>query len=235
MLVDVGEVWQRVLPVDEVALGGRPLLVVLVVALAAVGIGPVWSVLRLAVTLVHELGHAGVGILWGRRFTGFVLRGDMSGHAVTVGPARGAGRVATTWAGYPAPAVVGAAVAWLAVRGWAPTVLAVVLVVLLAALVRARSVLTALVVLAVGAVTAWLWWSGSDALHAQVLVGTGIVLVVGAWRHLGAVAGSRDPAASDPAVLARLTRVPRAVWIASFAVVCAAASWVVAGTVLPAI
>ena len=75
--------------------------------------------MRLAVTLVHELGHALVGLAVGRRFTGFVLRGDMSGHAVTVGPARGPGRVLSTWAGYPAPAVVGAALVWAAGRGWA--------------------------------------------------------------------------------------------------------------------
>ncbi|QIM23180.1 M50 family metallopeptidase [Phycicoccus sp. HDW14] len=204
-------------------------------AIVAVGVGPVWRVLRLGVTLVHELGHAGVGILCGRRFTGFVLRGDMSGHAVTVGPARGPGRVATTWAGYPAPAVVGAAAVWLAGRGWGPTVLGVVLLVLLVALVRSRSVLTAVVVLGVGAVTAWLWWSGSDRLHAQVLVGTGVVLVVGAWRHLAAVAGTRDSSTSDAAVLARLTGVPRLVWVATFALVCAAATWVVATTVLAAL
>ncbi len=235
MPVDVDEVWQRVQPVGEVSLSGRPVLVVLLAALVAVGLGPVWRVLRLGVTLVHELGHAGVGILCGRRFTGFVLRGDMSGHAVTVGPARGAGRVATTWAGYPAPAVVGAAAVWLAGSGWGPTVLAVVLVVLLVALVRSRSVLTAFVVLGVGAVTAWLWWAGSDRLHAQVLVGTGVVLVVGAWRHLGAVAGSRDRSASDAAVLAQLTGVPRLVWVASFALVCGAATWLVATTVLAAL
>ena len=64
------------------------------------------EVLRLGVTLVHELGHAFVGMLVGRRFTGFVLRGDMSGHAVTVGPPRGIGRLVTTWAGYPMPGVV---------------------------------------------------------------------------------------------------------------------------------
>lgn len=233
--MDVGAVWARLQPVGTVAVDGRPLLVVLGAALVAVGVGPVWSVLRLGVTLVHELGHAGVGMLCGRRFTGFVLRGDMSGHAVTVGPARGAGRVATTWAGYPAPAVVGAALVWLAGRGWAPVVLAAVVVVLLVALVRSRSALTVLVVLAVGAATAWLWWSGPDRLQAQVLVGTGLVLVVGAWRHLGAVAGSRDRSASDAAVLAQLTGVPRLLWVASFGVVCAAATWLVATTVLAAL
>ncbi len=196
--VDVGQVWQRVLPVGEVSLDGRPVLVVLLAALVAVGVGPVWSVLRLGVTLVHELGHAGVGVLCGRRFAGFVLRGDMSGHAVTVGPAKGAGRVATTWAGYPAPAVVGAAAVALAVRGWAPTLLAAVLVVLVVAVLRVRSVLTAGVVLAVGAPPRWLWWSGAPTVQAQVLVGSGVVLVVGAWRHLGAVAASRRPLRERP-------------------------------------
>ncbi len=221
------EVWQRVLPVDPVALSGTPVVVVLVAALVAVAVPPVWGVLRLAVTLVHELGHAGVGMLSGRRFTGFVLRGDMSGHAVTVGPARGAGRALTTWAGYPMPALVGAAVVWLAVRGWAPTVLTAVLVVLVAAVLRVRSVFTATVVVVAVVGTGALWWVGSDRLQEQVLVGTGIVLVVGAWRHLTTVAFSPDRGTSDPAVLARLTHVPRVLWVLSFALVCAAATWVV--------
>ena len=230
----LGGLWQRLQPVGEVTLSGTPLLVVLAAALLVVLVPALWSVLRLGVTLVHELGHAGVGVLVGRRFTGFVLRGDMSGHAVTVGPARGPGRVATTWAGYPAPAVVGALLVLLAVDGWGPVVLAAVVLVLLLSLVRARSVLTVLVVVAVGAGTAWLFWSGSERLQAQVLVATGLVLVVGAWRHLGAVAGSRG-GQSDPAVLAALTHVPRVVWLATFALVCAAATWAVAATILPAL
>ena len=227
----IDEVWARVLPVEPVTLSGAPVLVVLAAALVAVAVAPLWAVLRLGVTLVHELGHAGVGMLSGRRFTGFVLRGDMSGHAVTVGPARGFGRVATTWAGYPMPALVGAAAAWLAVRGWAPTLLTVVLVVLVVAALRVRSVLTAVVVLVAGAATGALWWAGPDRLQAQVVVGAGVVLVVGAWRHLAAVATAPDRGTSDPAVLARLTRVPRVLWVLSFALVCAWATWVVARTV----
>lgn len=230
----VDAVWARVLPEQGVALSGTPVLLVLVAALGAVALGPVWRVLRLAVTLVHELGHAGVGMLAGRRFTGFVLRGDMSGHAVTVGPARGPGRVLTTWAGYPAPAVVGAVAVWLAVRGWsAPTLTAVLAVLLLAAL-RVRSVLTVVVVLTALVAAGALWWSGATELQAQVLVAVGVVLVVGAWRHLGAVLASADAGVSDPAVLARLTRVPKVVWNTSFVVACAAASWWAALTVLEA-
>ncbi|PKW26954.1 M50 family metallopeptidase [Phycicoccus duodecadis] len=230
----VGGVWARVQPVGDVALAGAPVVVVLVAALVAVGVPGLWRVLRLGVTLVHELGHAGVGMAVGRRFTGFVLRGDMSGHAVTVGPARGAGRVVTTWAGYPAPAAVGAAAVWLAVRGWSGAMLAVVVVVLVVALVRVRSALTAVVVVAVTGLTGWLFWAGPALVQAQVLVAAGLVLVVGAWRHLGAVAGTRD-ASSDAGVLARLTGVPRVVWLASFALVCAGATWVVARAVLAAL
>lgn len=232
--MDLAAAWERLQPVEDVALQGRPLLVVLAAAVVAVGVRPLWTVLRLGVTLVHELGHALVGIAAGRRFTGFVLRGDMSGQAVTVGRPHGPGRVATTWAGYPAPAVVGAAGVWLGGSGWAGPVLAAVLAVLAVGLVRSRSVLTLLVVAAVGAVTAWTWWAGSDLVRAQVVVGAGIVLVVGAWRHVGTVATARD-GQSDAAVLARLTRVPRMLWIGSFVVVCAAATWVVADVVLAAL
>ena len=199
------------------------LVVALTGAVLVVAIPPVWRVLRLAVTLVHELGHAVVGIAVGRRFTGFVLRGDMSGHAVTVGPSRGLGRVLSAWAGYPAPAVVGALLVWAAGRGWAAPVLTAMLAVLLLALVRVRSLLTALVMLVALGATGALWWWRDDSVQAQMLVGSGIVLLVGAWRHLGAVMAGRDRA-SDPAVLATLTHVPRALWNASFVLVCAGAS-----------
>lgn len=228
------QVWSRVVPEQGIALVGPTVVVVLVAALVAVAVGPVWRVVRLGVTLVHELGHAGVGMACGRRFTGFVLRGDMSGHAVTVGPARGVGRVLTTWAGYPAPGVVGAVVVWLAVRGWSAPVLTGILAVLVASALRARSGLTALVVGVALVAAGALWWSGPPQLQAQVVVGVGLVLIVGAWRHLGAVLATTDTAVSDPGVLARLTRVPGAVWNATFVVVLAWASWLAGSTVLEA-
>ena len=228
----VDDVWARVLPDPGVALAGMPVLLVLAAALVAVAVRPVWRVLRLGV--VHELGHASVGVLAGRRFTGFVLRGDMSGHAVTVGPARGIGRLLTTWAGYPAPALVGAAVVWLAVRGWAAPVLTAVLAVLVTAALRVRSVLTGVVVAVALVGAGALWWSGGPTLQAQVVVAAGVVLLVGAWRHLGAVVGAPERGTSDPGVLARITRVPRTLWITSFVLVLGAASWVVARTVLDA-
>ena len=227
--------WARAQPsAGSVDLSGRNLTVVLLLTGLAVAVPPLWRMLRILVTLVHELGHAGVGVLVGRRFTGFVLRGDMSGHAVTVGPARGAGRVATTWAGYPAPAVVGAAVLWLAVQGWAAPVLTGILAVLVAAALRVRSLLTALVVALVGLVAGALWWQRDETLQAQVVLGVGLLLLVGSWRHLGAVLRARGDGTSDPAVLARLTAVPRVVWDATFVLVGAGATWLVAVTLLGA-
>ncbi len=209
------------------AVSPAQLVVVLVVSIVAVGWSPVWRVVRLAVTLVHELGHAVMGIVVGRTFTGFVLRSDMSGQAVTRGPVRGAGRVVTTWAGYPMPALVGATVVWLAGRGWSGPVVTGTLAVLVLTLIRVRSLLTAVVmVVSIGATFA-LWWWRNDALQPQVLFGVGVVLLIGGWRHLLTVRGDRGRG-SDPAVLAWLTSVPRAVWNASFVVVFALATWLVA-------
>lgn len=198
-------------------------VVVLLAAVVAI-VDPLWRVLRIGVTLVHELGHAFVGVLVGRRFTGFVLRGDMSGHAVTVGRPRGPGRALTTWAGYPAPAIVSVALVWLARAGYAAPTLAVLLALLLIALPRVRSLLTLVVVLVVGALLAVLWWRRADAVQAQVLVGVALVLLVGAWRHVGAVLASPTPG-SDPGVLRQLSGIPTLVWNATFAVTLAASTW----------
>ena len=211
---------------EEVALSAPQVAVVLLVALIVVITPPVWQVVRLGVTLVHELGHAVVGVLVGRQFTGFVLRGDMSGHAVTRGPARGSGRIVSTWAGYPMPALLGAAMVWAAGRGWAAPVITGLLVILLVALVRVRSALTVLVVLAALVGLGALWWWRDDSLQPQVLLGLGCVLVVGAWRHLLAVLDDRT-AGSDPGVLAALSHMPRLLWNLSFALVCTASTWLV--------
>jgi hypothetical protein len=214
-----------------VALSAPEVTIVLLLALIVVITPPIWQVVRLGVTLVHELGHAGVGILVGREFTGFVLRGDMSGHAVTRGRPRGPGRIVSTWAGYPMPALLGAAVVWAALRGWSAPVITAMIAILVVALIRVRSALTVLVVLAALAWLGALWWWGSDALQPQVLLGLGCVLLVGAWRHLSAVLGDHS-SGSDPGVLASLSHLPRTVWNASFVLVCAASTWVVAVEVL---
>lgn len=214
-------------------LAPQGVLVVLAVTAVAVGWYPAWRMLRLGVTLVHELGHAVVGVLSGRRFTGFVLRPDMSGHTVTVGRPRGPGLAATTWAGYPAPAVGGAVLVLAAAHGWAAPVLTVTLFALLICLLYVRSALTGVVVLVTLVAGGALWWWRDDALQQHVLVAIGLLLLVGAWRHLGATVTSRDPS-SDSSALARLTGVPGAVWQGSFALVCTGATWTTGSALLAA-
>lgn len=193
---------------------------------------PLWRLARLVITLVHELGHAAVGVLAGRRFTGFQIRADMSGHAVTVGRSRGLGRILTTAAGYPAPAVVGLLLITAAGRGWATTVLALALVALLVGLPFSRSALTLLGVVATFAVVLAAWWWGGALGSAALALGAGVLLLLGAWRHLGAViaGGSRG---DDPQVLARLTPLPVWVWNGLMVLVLGACTWGAARAVLP--
>ncbi|MGC5616814.1 M50 family metallopeptidase [Georgenia sp. Z1491] len=225
--MDVDQIWQAV--VDRTRPTGTPevgdwALLALGAALVIVLVPVLWRVVRPAVTIAHELGHAGVGIIVGRRFTGFVVSSDMSGHAVTVGPRRGPGRVATTWAGYPAPALIGAALVNVALRGGAGAALLAALVVLLVSLAFSRSVHTVLAVLGAAAVVGGVWWWGGPEWAAVLTLAAGVVLLLGAWRHLAAVATS-GRRGDDPAQLADLTSLPAWVWTATFAVVCAACTW----------
>lgn len=204
-------------------LSGAALWIALGVGLAAVLIPPIWRATRIVVTFVHELGHAVVGILMGRRFTGFVVRGDMSGHAVTVGRPRGFGLVATTWAGYPAPALVAWGLAWAAQSGWAPAVLGLVALGCLVSLIFVRSWTTAGTTLVIGLASGAGWWWRDDARSSAVLLGVAVVLLLGSWRHVFAVAGA--PKGSDPAELARITPMPAWFWVGTQLVAIGGASY----------
>lgn len=200
--------------------------------LALVALPGVWRLVRVGVTIVHELGHGLVGMLFGRSFTGLVLRPDMSGHAVTRGPSHGVGYVVMTWAGYPAPGVVGACLLHAGAAGWAPPVLGVALVGMLLGLLRSRSVYTVLVVLLLIGATAALWWAGPPDVQVLVLTAVGTMLLLGSWRHLLAVIAHPAPG-SDPQALARLTRVPAGLWLLSVVVVLGLATWWAATPLLP--
>lgn len=202
---------------------------VLVLAVLLVTVPMLWRLVRPGVTVVHELGHAIVGMLAGRRFTGFVVRGDMSGQAVTVGPQRGIGRVLCTAAGYPAPALSGAAFVLVSGSRWAPTTLTLVLAALAVSLLFARSVRTVLVLLMLLLALGAAWWLGGAGTAALVLLGGGALLLLGSWRHLGAVIAS-PRAIDDPQVLGRLTALPAGGWAVLFVVVHLVASWLAGQT-----
>lgn len=205
------------------------------VALALVVLVMVWPTARrwgrTLVTVVHEAGHAAVGLMVGRKFLGFVVKQDLSGHAVTAGPTRGPGRVATTWAGYPAPAVGGALLVAAGLGGWAGIVLLLALVALLILLVMSRSLRTGALMIALLVLTAALWWWG-HSWRGGAVAGIGLALLVGAWDSLGDVARSRG-GGQDHRTLAELTRVPSGVWLLTWfvadALATVAAGWILWG------
>ena len=225
------QIGQRLVP-GQAPTGGPWILLALGLAALAVAVPPLWRLLRPGVTIVHELGHAAVGILMGRRFTGFVVSADMSGHAVTVGPRRGIGRILSTAAGYPAPALVGAVLVQIALAGWARPALFAALVVLVVSLVFTRSLHTVLAVVTSAVAIGALWWWGPPALAGLLTLAAGVVLLLGAWRHLGAVARG-GTAQDDPGQLARHTPLPAVVWTGLFGLVLLLCTWW-AGSVLVA-
>ena len=92
----------------------------MVALLAAVALAVVllaWPLVRTLVTICHEAGHAVVAMAVGRKLSGIRVHSDTSGVTVSRGRPTGPGMIATLFAGYPGPALVGLGAAWLAGAG----------------------------------------------------------------------------------------------------------------------
>lgn len=203
----------------------------IVVAVAVLVATPVWTHMRQIVTVVHELGHAVVGMLCGRRFTGFVINRDMSGHTVTAGRPRGPGIALTTLAGYPMPAIVGAVMIAAAAAGRSQIVLLVGILLVLVALIRARSLYTVIALLILLVAAGLAWWSENIMFSTLVVFAVGVLLLIGAWRQFGSVVlrgGQRD----DPRALAALTIVPAGMWNLLIFVLIAIPTWWAVSSIL---
>lgn len=224
----LGGLWQQV-TTPQPAPGRLAVLVVGGVVLAALTLPGVWHLLRHGLTIVHEAAHAAVAVLAGRRLSGIRVHSDTSGLTVSRGRPRGFGMVATVFAGYPGPAVLGAAAAWLLSRGYALGVLWLLLVVLALVLLQIRNWYGLWAVLVSGAalVVVTLW----APAQVQTVVAAGLTwfLLLGAPRAVLEMQlqrrrvrrhGGRDE--SDAGLLAGLTHVPALVWVGVFLLVCGA-------------
>ncbi|WP_240494052.1 M50 family metallopeptidase [Actinomyces gaoshouyii] len=224
------EAVDRILPStapDPAAARPGILLLVLVLAMPT---ARRWG--RAAVTVIHEAGHAGVGLLVGRRFEGFTVDAGLGGRAITSGRSRGPGRIATVWAGYPMPALIGCLLVQAALGGWAGPILTLALIAELVLFIKSRSARTLCLVLLVIAATTALWWAGSSVVRAGPLTlaprealtaGAGLALLLGAWDALRDVAASHDPN-QDHGSLAGLTRLPGWFWLGTWWLVIAGAT-----------
>ena len=227
----IDAIGQRLGPGPVPADGPWNLLALAVAALAVV-VPPLWQLLRPGVTIVHELGRPGRDPHGQALHRLRRLRHDMSRHAVTVGPRRGIGRILDLGR-LSRASLLGALLDADRAARLARTALFAALCVLVLLLVFTRSGRTLLAVLASAAGIGALWWWGSPALTALLTLAAGVFLLLGAWRHLGAVA-RRGGRQDDPGQLAQLTPLPAALWTVSFALVIGLATWW-AGTTLVAL
>ena len=219
------EIWDRATSVQP------PLPQLWVLGIGAIAIVVTWSPLgyrlvRHLATLLHEAGHAIVSVLVGRKLRGIRLHSDTSGLTLSRGKPTGPGMIATLLAGYPAPAVVGLAGAWLLGQGFAAGTLWALVLLCALMLLFIRNFYGLWVVLVTGVGVAALSWlaSGTVISIAAYLMVWGLLLiapraVVDLQRSRRRQRGRTD---SDADQLARLTRMPAGLWVAIFWLVTAA-------------
>lgn len=213
------EIWERATSVQS------PLPQTWVLAIGVVALVVTWSPLgyrlvRHLATLLHEAGHAIIGVLVGRKLRGIKLHSDTSGLTLSRGKPTGPGMVATLLAGYPAPAVVGLAGAWLLGLGYAAGTLWSLVVLCTLMLVFIRNFYGLWVVLVTGVGVAALSWLASGtvlSIAAYLMVWALLFIapraVVDLQRSRRRQRGRMD---SDADQLTRLTRMPAGLWVVIF-------------------
>lgn len=210
------------------------MLVSALLALAIMSVHPLWRLTKYGITLVHEAGHAIVALLTGRDLRGISLHLDGSGLTTSAGQRGGIGMSLTSFAGYPAPALAGLAMAVMLDQGLsAQAVLMAGFVLVAVMFVFIRNVMGVLIALGAGGALALLVWQvGPSAQHfaADTLIW---LLLLGSVRDVMAMAAQPRGSGSDAESLARQTGVPRGVWVVAFLAITGwctlwAASWLLA-------
>ncbi|WP_155370399.1 M50 family metallopeptidase [Catellatospora vulcania] len=189
------------------------------IALALVGVNTSWRVVRNAITIAHEGGHAAAAVLTGRRLRGIRLHSDTSGLTIMKGKPTGIGMVVTLLAGYATPSLLGIGGAALLDRGHIRLLLWLTILLLVPILVMIRNFYGLLLILATGAAVFAVSWYATgpwQALFAYtgvwfLLVG-GVRPVVEVQLHRRRGSGMR----SDPDQLAGITRLPGGFWVFVF-------------------
>jgi hypothetical protein len=229
-----GEIWDRATTVQP-APGQVVLVGTLLVALALLAVPTLWHLSRHVLTIVHEAAHGLVAVLSGRRLSGIRLHSDTSGLTVSVGKPRGPGMVATAFAGYVGPAVLGLGAAWVLGQGYAVGLLWGLLLALVLVLVQIRNWYGLWSVLVTGVVLVGVSWWGSAPVQVAVAYVVTWYLLLGAPRAVLEMQSqrrrTRGRGTSDADVLGRLTPLPGGFWVGAFLVVCVGAlvlggSWI---------
>ncbi|MBX6356658.1 MAG: M50 family metallopeptidase [Micromonosporaceae bacterium] len=191
-------------------------------ALAGVTVRRPWRVLRNAITIAHEGGHALAALLTGRRLRSIRLHSDTSGLTVSAGRPTGPGMAFTLLAGYLTPSLLGVAGAWVLAGNRITLLLWVSVVLLLAMLVMIRNAFGVVSVVATGGVVFAVSWFASPEVQAGFAYAGVWFLLLGGVRPVGELQRLRSRGElrdSDADQLARLTRVPGLLWVGLFGLV----------------
>jgi Peptidase M50B-like len=227
--------WDRLIG----AQGAPPEWVVAVSALAAllaVASPLLWRTTRIAITIVHESGHAAASLVSGRKLEGIRLHADTSGETVSRGRRNGPGIVITALAGYVTPPLLGIGACALLATHRVTLLLSLLLLLLAVTLVLMRNWYGVLIVLITGGALFAVIWFASPALRAAFAYAVAWFLLFGGVRPVVELARTRTravrlpagrrlatgraaPGMSDADQLAFLTRVPAGAWVALFALV----------------
>ncbi|CAM5475127.1 MULTISPECIES: M50 family metallopeptidase [Streptomyces] len=217
----ITDVWDRVFGIQP---DPPPWLVVVtaVVALAVITPYRAWRLSRNAITIAHEGGHGLVALLSGRRLSGIRLHSDTSGLTVSRGKPTGLGMILTAAAGYVTPSLLGLLGAWLLASGHITALLWGATALLAAMLLMIRNAYGVLTVVLAGAAFFLVSWLTAPEVQAAFAYAVVWFLLLGGVRPPFELQGKRRRGRagdSDPDQLARLTRVPAAVWLGLFHVV----------------
>ncbi len=204
------------------------LLVVItaLVALVAVAVRRIWRVVRNAITIAHEGGHALAAVLSGRRLQSIRLRADTSGMTITRGRPTGIGMIMTLTAGYLTPSLLGLAGAWLLSQRRITIGLWLCLVLLLAVLLMVRNLYGFIAVIVTGAVVFGVSWFAPPSTQAAFAYAGVWFLLLGGVRPVFELIRQRhrgEAPDSDADQLARLTHLPGLLWCGVFLLVSLAA------------
>ncbi|MGW3543458.1 M50 family metallopeptidase [Nocardia niigatensis] len=188
-----------------------------VVALLLVAFRPTWRILRNAVTIAHEGGHAFTALLTGRRLNGIRLHSDTSGLTVSSGKPYGLGMILTTAAGYPAPALLGLAYAALLGAHRITLMLWLTIALLVVLLLKVRNWYGLLSILMTGGLVFAVSWFGTDTTQASLAYLAAWFLLLAAVRPVIELQRNRahEPG-SDADQLAYLTKIPGLLWVLAF-------------------
>lgn len=217
-VTSLAELWHRVTG-TQTAPSRNIVIVVAVVAFLLVALPRVWRISRNAITIAHEGGHAVVALATGRRLAGVSLHSDTSGVTVSYGKPRGLGMVLTSAAGYVTPSLLGLGGAYLLTSNHITGLLWAVILLLAAILIMIRNVYGLLSVIIAGAAVFAVSWFASSQLQAVFAYLVVSFLLLAGVKPVAELSRRRVKGRggdSDADQLARLTRLPAALWVAFF-------------------